>query len=370
MQLTLHTTNQCNLKCRYCFVTPGPENMPLSVAKAAVKLGMQGVSTTGILFYGGEPLLQRQLIYDTVDYAQALRKKTGHTFLYKMTTNGTLLDEAFLRFAKTINMTIGFSCDGPAQDDGRPFHDGTGTLAVLEEKIPLLLKHHPYAIGMSVVDPSTVHKAADIIQYLFDKGFRYLHMGVNYCRTAPWSQDKLAALAQEYQKLADLYLRWTRAEEKFYFSSFDMKIFSHLKGTAYNADRGRMGMNQPSVAPDGKIYALSKYLNDPLFEIGDVFAGIDAAKHKAIFERGAVPAEPCRGCALKTRCNYAHDNLRNEAGQMVDDVSAVQCAHERLITPIADRVAQTLYDERNALFMHKHYNDLYPMLSLMEDGGV
>jgi len=167
MQLTLHVTNQCNIRCRYCFVELGAERMSLEVAKAAVQLGMKDTTTTGILFYGGEPLLERQLIYDTVAYTQAIKAETGHTFHYKMTTNGTLLDEEFLKFSQKTNLSIGFSHDGPAQNDCRVFPNGDGTSAVLEEKIPLLLKYHPYAVAMSVVDPSTVHKASKIVRKIY-----------------------------------------------------------------------------------------------------------------------------------------------------------------------------------------------------------
>jgi len=367
MQLTLHLTNQCNLRCNYCFVKPGPERMTLETALAAVKLGMEDKNTSGLLFYGGEPLLERQLIFDVVNYTNSIRRKTGHNFLYKITTNGTLLDEAFLKFANDVNMTIGFSCDGPAQDDCRLFCDGTKSLAVLEEKIPLLLQYQPYAMGMSVVDPSTVHKGADIIKYLHKKGFRYLHMGVNYSKSAPWTNERLKVLEAEYRKIAEMYIRWTRAEEKFYFSSFDMKILSHLKGKNYNKDRARMNMNQPSVAPDGKIYTMSKHLNNPIFCIGDVFNGIDKQKQADIYKKGAIPAEPCQKCAIKTRCNYAYDNLNNNGDAIINDVTPVQCAHERLLTPIADYVATTLYNEQNAMFIQKHYNDLYPVMSLLED---
>jgi len=343
--------------------------MSREVAIAAVKLGMKNNDTSGILFYGGEPLLEKELIYDVVKHTKEIRKKTGHTFYYKITTNGTLLDEEFLKFTAKANLTIGFSCDGPAQDDCRRFPDGSGSFAVLEEKIPLLLKYQPYAVGMSVVDPATIDKAAAIIAYLYGKGFRYIHMGVNYCKTAPWTIERFSTFENEYKKIAEMYINWIRAEEKIYFSPFDMKILSHLKGDTYNIDRGRMNMNQPAVAPDGKIYTMSKHLNNPVFAIGNVFSGIDVAKHKEIFARGAIPAEPCRKCAIKSRCNYAYDNLNNEGPNIIDDVTPVQCTHERLITPIADYVAQTLYKEKNAMFLHKHYNDLYPLMSLAEDMG-
>jgi len=337
--------------------------MTKEVAFAAVKLGMKNTNTSGLLFYGGEPLLERQLIYDTVDYAKRTKKKkdAGHTFFYKMTTNGMLLDEEFLKFSKEANLTIGFSHDGPAQDDCRLLPDGSGTYTMLKDKIPLLLKYQPYAVGMSVVDPTTVHKMAAIVEFLYEKGFKYITLSLNYSTDAPWTNQHLSIIESEYKKLAEMYIRLTRAEEKFYFSPFDMKILSHLKGEKYHVDRRLMAKNQPSVAPNGKIYASSKFLGNSMFEIGDVFSGIDAEKEQKLFEEGAILTGLCPECALKYRCNYAYDSW---------GLSPMQCAHEQLITPIADYVAETLYKERNALFIHKHYNEMYPFVSLVEDTSL
>jgi uncharacterized protein len=328
---------------------------------------MKNTKASGLLFYGGEPLLERQLIYDVVDYTKAVKKKEGHNFYYKMTTNGTLLDEEFLKFSKKINLTIGFSHDGPVQDVCRRSVEDEGTFAALEEKIPLLLKYQPYAVGMSVMDPSTVHRAAETVQYMFDKGFRYLHLSINYCRTAPWTNEHLEILKEEYKKLAEMYIKWTKAEIKFYLSPFDMKILSHLKGEKYNIDRLRMARNQPSVNPDGKLYYSSKYLSNPAFVIGNVLTEIDSERQKLIYEKGAVAAESCLDCALRTRCNYAYDSLVSDRMDISSDVVPMQCAHEQLITPIADYVAETLYKDRSALFIQKHYNELYPVMSLVED---
>jgi uncharacterized protein len=341
--------------------------MSQDVAFAAVRFGMKGVSSSGLLFYGGEPLLERQLIYDTVEYASKIKKKTGHNFFYKMTTNGTLLDEEFLEFAKSVNLTIGFSHDGPVQDDCRLFANGEGSFELLEEKIPLLLKYQPYAIAMCVTDPSTVHRAAEMIKFMFDKGFRYLHISHNYDRKAPWTQEHLAVLEREYKKMAEMYIEWTRKEIKFYLSPVDAKILSHLKGEKYNADRLRMACNQPSVNYDGKIYYSSKYLGNTDFEIGDVFSGINSKKQKHIYERAAIPGKQCLECAIRTRCNYAYDSLVCEGGEITADITPMQCAHEQVITPVADYAAQTLYKDENPLFIHKHYNEMYPVMSLVED---
>jgi len=372
MQLTLHLTDNCNLNCNYCFISRNPARISREVAFAAVKLAIKencDQKTSGLLFYGGEPLLEKELIYDIVSHTKELKEKTGHAFHYKMTTNGTLLDEEFLKFSQSINLAIGFSCDGHAQDDCRLFPNGKGSMELLSDKIPLLLKYRPYSIGMSVIDPSTVHKASSTVQFLFDKGFRYITINLNYSRTAPWTSRHLSVLEEEYNKMADMYIKWTTAEEKFYLSPFDIKIVSHLKGHKYHLDRRAMAKNQPSVATDGKIYSSSRFLGNPAFEIGDVFSGIDTKKQSVIFEQSAISPESCKGCMLQPRCNYSYDNLNHNESGYFSDLSPLQCAHEQLIAPIADRVAEKLYKDKNALFVHKHYNELYPVMSLVEDMG-
>jgi len=337
--------------------------MSREVAFAAVDMAIQDKSPTGMLFYGGEPMLERQLIYDVVEYTKSFK----HKFSYKITTNGTLLDEEFLQFARDINMSIGFSHDGPSQDICRTFLDGGESSSVLDDKIALVLKYIPYAIGMSVIDPSTVHNAAGTAEYLFKRGFRYISLNLNY--GGKWTQENFNILKYEYEKMAELYIKWTRAEEKFYLSPFDSKIFAHIKGKNYNADRRRMAKNQPSIGPCGGVFTGSRSIKDDTFRIGDVFAGIDRAKQDFIFAQGEPP-EPCQNCALLQRCNYAYDSMDSRNGQIINGILSAQCIHEQLITPIADHVAETLYSENNALFIHKHYNEAYPLASLMEDRDV
>ena len=344
--------------------------MPKEAAFAAVNLAMDDKKTTGLLFYGGEPMLEKQLIYEIVDYTKKINKDSGHVFHYKMTTNGTLLDEEFLVFSRDINMTIGFSHDGPAQDTCRLTRNGDATFNLLEEKIPLLLKYQPYAAGMCVMDPSTVHNASSAVKFLFDRGFRYISLNVNYAKTAKWTKKHLAILEDEYKKLSKMYINWTKAEEKFYLSPFDMKILSHLKGEKYNEDRRVMSREQPSVAPDGKLYSGSRYIGKPEFEIGDVYGGFDTEKRDFIYKTGGIPLPPCSNCAIKTRCNYIYDSLAGTEPGIVPEISPVQCANEQMLTPIADKIAEQLYRERNALFIHKHYNMMYSVVSLIEDNSM
>jgi len=367
MQLTLHLTDRCNLNCYYCFVPRGEQSMSFETAKAAVDYAVKNQNSTGILFYGGEPLLEKQLIYDIVDYTQAVKKKTGHNFIYKITTNGTLLDEEFLKMSHAVNLTISLSHDGPTQDRFRAFNEGGGTYAILEEKLAMLLAYQPYAVALGVIDPSIAHRGAKLVQFLFEKGFRYMHLSLNYASDAPWTQEHLSILKEQYEEMARMYVRWTEDEQKFYLSPFDMKILSLLKGEKYSEDRMNLARNQPSVAPDGKMYFSSRYIHDPDFEIGNVFSGINFEKQEEIFAKCKKPSASCQKCAILSRCNYAHDSLVATQTGIVAQVPAMQCANEQIITPIADSVASELYNKKSPMFMHKHYNELYPIMSLIED---
>ena len=367
MHLTFHITNKCNLRCKYCYVTRGAETMTQKTAFAAVDLAASEKKPCGLIFFGGEPLVERQLIYDTVGYSQKLKKETGQVFYYKMTTNGTLLDEEFLEFSRNINMMIGFSHDGYAQDDFRLLPDGKGTAEILEEKIPMLLKYQPYAVAMCTVNPETVGKLSSSVEFLFNKGFRYITVSLNYDKSAAWNKKNLSVLESEYKKLAELYIKWTRENLKFYLSCFEMKILSHLRDEKYCEDRCQLGRKQISVAPDGKLYPCVQFVNDKDYEMGDVFSGIDIEKRKIIGQRSSKSPPICEDCAIKNRCNHTCGCLNRQATGNISEVSPVQCAHERILIPIADSIAERLYKEKNSLFIHKHYNEFYPVLSLVED---
>ena len=112
MHYTLHMSARCNLKCSYCYVNHGGSDMTIETARAVVDLAGKGAKKAGLIFFGGEPLLFRDLITDTVAYARSREQKGGCRYFFKITTNGLLLDDSFLDFAERENMFIALSVDG------------------------------------------------------------------------------------------------------------------------------------------------------------------------------------------------------------------------------------------------------------------
>ena len=377
MHLTLHLTGRCNFRCRYCYAAPHlSTDMTPQIARAAVDLAAESCrrenpdKSVGIIFFGGEPLLCRDLIVDTIQYCRQLGKRTEQSFYFKVTTNGSLLDESFLADDPTAEVFVALSHDGVllAHDAQRIDEEGRGTFERLRPKIDLLLRHKPYAPVMLVTTPKTVSHYAVSVKYLFDCGFRYLICSLNYGAT--WSRRELVELKHQYDLLADWYEMQTRAESKFYFSPFDVKIASHVYPGSCRLERCELGRRQISVAPSGRLFPCVQFVGsgeESEYSIGDVWLGIDDARREALYQRNAKEKGSCQTCAIRERCNHFCGCLNRQATGSISDVSPVLCEHEQMTLKAADHVASRLFRRRDAMFIQKQYNDLFPLVSLVED---
>ncbi|MEI8311788.1 MAG: radical SAM protein [Verrucomicrobiota bacterium] len=375
MHLTLHLTGACNFRCRYCYADPHHGgDMSLETAKAAIGLALDDTrepgQSLGVIFFGGEPLLRRDLIRQIVRHTRELAATTGRQFHFKITTNGSLLDEEFLTGEDTRGIFVALSLDGvqPAHDAHRLSASGDGTFALLDKKASLLLRHKPYAPVMAVVNPDTVRHYAESVRALFERGFRYLIFSLNYA--AGWTPRDLSRLERQYEKIAAWYEAETLKESKFYFSPFEVKIGSHVRPGSCAGERCELGQKQISIAPYGGIFPCVQFVGDADFCIGDVRTGIDKARRQELFRESNREESACAGCAIRHRCNHFCGCLNRQATGDIRRVSPVLCAHERMLVPIADRLGERLFKKRSALFVQKHYNDYYPLVSLAEDSAL
>jgi uncharacterized protein len=373
MHLSLHLTAACNFRCRYCYEGEKTGNpMSIDTAKAAIDLAVRAHppgQSLGIVFFGGEPLLCRGLIRQIMEHTRETSAAIGQHFHHKITTNGSLLDEEFLTDELTREIFVAMSLDGVQQAHDLHRVDGAsnGTFARLESKPALLLKHKPYAPVVAVVNPDTVPFYAESVRFLFELGFRYLVFSLNYA--APWTEADMERLAQQYALIADWYEAETLKESKFYFSPFEVKIASHVRPGSCAKERCELGQQQISVAPDGRLYPCTQFVRDEMFCIGDVRSGLDESKRQGLYELSNFEETACSGCAVRHRCNHHCGCLNRQATGSIRRVSPVLCAHERILIPAADRVAERLFKNRSALFVQKHYNDYFPLISLEEDLG-
>ncbi len=340
--------------------------MSIETAKKVVDMAKSKGNNAGIIFFGGEPLLHKDLIFETIEYAKYVQKDSM-MFHFKVTTNGTLLDDDFFKYSKENNLFIALSHDGikEAHDTNRVFSNGDGTFDILDSVIDKLLNTRPYAPVLMTIDPSVVKHYAEGVKYLYSKGFKYLICTINFAGN--WDESALIELKRQYKVLAEFYKDLTIKEQKFYLSPFEVKMASHIRNKTYKSERCELGLKQISISPAGMIYPCVQFVGHDEYSIGDIHNGIDEYRRTALYGLNEEDKNSCADCAVKSRCNNHCGCLNFQVTGNLNNVAPSLCAHERILLPIADNLAGELYKKRSGMFIQKQYNDMFPLISLLDD---
>lgn len=353
MNFTLHLTADCNLNCVYCYEKHSPLRMDMQTAIAACDLMFSfGHKKNGFSLFGGEPLLCRNLIERLTAYAAERNKALGGELSYKLTTNGVLLDEEFLQLADDRNIEIALSHDGLLQDIQRVDKAGRGTAERLEPKIDLLLRRQPDAVAMLTVIPQHVERLAESVEWLYRRGFSRVNSAIDMRPDAGWDDASMEKLAAEYFKIADLMEAHYDSARPLRYLNFTSKIAARLEDRP--CIECRLGIKQPSIAPDGRIYPCNQFLNNEEFLMGDVFCGIDAEKQRRIYEESLKAEDTCVGCSLEKRCRHHCACLNHSLTGNMHEVPPVQCMEEQAVILAADALAARLYEKKSPRFMSSY----------------
>ena len=363
MKVILHLTKDCNLRCRYCYApSKVKERMPARTARRAVDLAVRlGGSSACVSYFGGEPLLMFDRIQELTAYACERGRKQNKKMHFRLSTNGTLFDEDKLRFCRDHNVLFAVSLDGDekAHNAQRVFEDGRGSFEVLDRKLEMILKYNPHTIVTSVITPPTVERLLSSIEYMWGRGVRYFVHQLGYSH-ADWTPDDIGRLERSYRQLAGFYLEKIRAGERFHLGLFDDKLKTHASSPIRLGEICDFGAKKISVAPDGRIFPCVQFITDKPdaddYCIGHVDSGLTDRRDELV-RLNRKERSQCEGCALQGRCSNYCGCLNWQLTGKVTEVPGILCAHEKMLIPIADEIGNELWDERNRIFLAKHYKE-------------
>ena len=357
-RLTLVVTHQCNLDCRYCVQKHEDVSMTKETAEKAIDIFASSISEgekAQISFYGGEPLLQKELIKHLVQYSSEKILSIPDTRLtYEITTNGLLLDEEFILFAKAHKIFLALSHDGIAQDPGRPDRGGNMTKAIVDKKLQLLLKHLPETVVMMTVHPEYAGRISDSIRFFHDMGVHAVNLVPAHGERVNWEDEDFEIFEREMTKAEELYEQWNTGKDSFRIIPFENKIKNYIRQRDADSATCHFGCHKLMVDTDGKYYPCTHFVGRDGFSFGSLEEGINEEKLDSL-EAKRVEASDCKDCALRFRCRHTcacsnHGNTGN-----MSEVSALQCEYEKLVIRLADQAASVLLNESNPVFVSRMY---------------
>lgn len=315
--LCLHVAHTCNLNCSYCFASQGKYHgdravMSFQVGKQALDFLMDHSGSRRNLevdFFGGEPLMNFQVVKDLVAYARSVEKERGKNFRFTLTTNGMLIDDDVIDFANRECHNVVLSLDGRKEvhDRFRVDYAGQGSW---ERIVPKFQKLVSARGGKGYYMRGTfTHQNPDFledIKTMLDLGFSELSMEPVVCAPddpSALTKDDVAVVMEQYEKLA-LLMKERREQGRpftFYHYMLDLSggpcVYKRISGCG-------SGTEYMAVTPWGDLYPCHQFVGEEKFKLGDVWQGVTAPAVQADFAATNVYTRPqCRDCWAKLYCS-------------------------------------------------------------------
>jgi len=357
MNYTFHLTEKCNLNCKYCYEgEKGSRELSFSDIKRVLDREVEsGRKNCQIGFFGGEPLLKKELIYEVVNYADLLEKSNDIKFSYTITTNATLIDRDFIKLVKKKDFLVGISLDGNKEthNKNRYTYSGEDTFDIVVDNARDLLKSVRKVVAMPVVTKNNYKNMTENAKYLFDVGFNHVNCAFDYY--ADWTNEDIEPLRKEYIRLSELYYEKTKNNNDFSLLPFDDKISMHIKNENCE-ERCIIAKKHVNVGSDKKFYPCMQFVGKSEYEIGDVELGLNFKKIEDLREYAINNHNDiCSSCKIKNRCRHTCGCLNIITSGDFTKTSALICETERMLIEISDKLAEKLYKEGSTAFYKKNY---------------
>ena len=315
--LCLHIAHTCNLNCEYCFASQGKYHgdravMSFEVGKRALDFLIENSGSRRNLevdFFGGEPLMNFEVVKQLVAYARSVEKEKGKNFRFTLTTNGLLIDDDVIEFANREMSNVVLSLDGRKEihDRFRVDYAGKGSWDRIVPKFQKLVEARG---GKNYYMRGTfTHANPDFlkdVQQMLDLGFTELSMEPVVCAEGDPSeltQEDLPIVLEQYEKLAELMLERDRAGKPFTFYHYMIDltggpcIYKRISGCG-------SGTEYMAVTPWGDLYPCHQFVGEEAFKLGDIWNGVSNFEKQHEFACCNVYARPeCRDCWAKLYCS-------------------------------------------------------------------
>jgi radical SAM additional 4Fe4S-binding domain len=312
--LILNLTGGCNLACKYCFaeITKSYNTMSLDVAKKAITNMLnqeKDIDEYSIFFFGGEPLLKKDLIKQIVEFAyDEIAVKESKKVKFLINTNATLIEENIIQLFKKYDFTVTVSLDGPMEyhDRNRVYINGKGSFERVATSVEMLKKNNIQTNLRATFCPDT----QDLVSNF--KFFESMKIPYAYSFTINseykmnlkdtfFEEDQFEAIESEMRKVMDFFFDKIRRVETIYYTGLNRKLsmLRYKKKRAYSCEAGRRSI---TVDEQGNYYACQNMIPYKQTIMGSVDQGISNDKKMQFHSKELRLLNECHSCAIRNLC--------------------------------------------------------------------
>lgn len=315
--LCLHVAHTCNLNCSYCFASQGKYKgeralMSFEVGKQAFDFLIANSGTRKNLevdFFGGEPLMNWDVVKQLVAYARSVEKQHNKNFRFTLTTNGVLLDDEIIDFLNKEMSNVVLSLDGRKHihDHFRKYYNGNGSY---DDVVPMFQRLVQKRGGKDYYVRGTfTHNNTDFtedILHMADLGFTELSMEPVVCAPGdPYAltDEDMPKLFEQYERLAVEMIRRKKAGNGFTFYHYMIDltngpcIYKRITGCG-------SGTEYMAVTPWGELFPCHQFVGEPKYSLGNVWDGVTNKTAQDEFRSCNAYARPeCKDCWAKLYCS-------------------------------------------------------------------
>jgi len=315
--LCLHICHDCNLRCKYCFAGTGSFGgvrtmMTAEVGKKAIDLLIKESAHRHNLevdFFGGEPLMNFDVVKEIVEYARSKEKEFGKNFRFTITTNALGLNDEKIEYINQTMNNVVLSIDGRKEtnDNMRLRLDNSGSYDAILPKIQRLVEARQgknyYVRGTFTRENLDFSK--DVL-HLADLGFKQISIEpvVANCDSGiDLRIEDLPVLFEEYEKLAKEYVERQNQGKGFNFFHFMIDL-NDGPCIAKRTSGCGAGHEYAAVTPEGDLYPCHQFVGLEDFKIGDVFNGVNREDIRKDFRVSNISTrDDCKVCWAKYYCS-------------------------------------------------------------------
>ena len=315
--LCLHVAHTCNLNCEYCFASQGKYHgeralMSLETGKRALDFLIENSGTRRNLevdFFGGEPLMNLEVVKGLVAYAREIEKIHNKNFRFTLTTNGILIDDDVIDFCNKEMSNVVLSLDGRKEvhDRLRKDYQGRGSYDIIVPKFQEFVRRRGdksyYIIG------TFTHANTDFTNDIFhmaDLGFKELSMEPVVCAPddkSALTKEDLPLLFEQYEILAKEMLKRQKEGNGFTFYHYMLDlthgpcIYKRISGCG-------SGTEYMAVTPSGELYPCHQFVGDKKYLLGNIYDGVTNKEIQNEFKLcNAYARKECADCWAKLYCS-------------------------------------------------------------------